>query len=383
MRRDPYRLYAELRPRGPVLRVSETSAWMILDYPSVRQALGDLERFGSDIPASRGSRFDWLLFMDPPRHQRLRALVGQAGCPHATAALEARIRELSARLLDEVVARGEMDVVRDFAEPLPLMVVAELLGLPAEQWPRLKRWSEAIVTLAGAIVGTEAETPDVSERYRAATAEIADELARLLADRRASGRDDLLTRLALAEVDGEGLSGEEIVRFFQLLLATGTETTANLIANAVLCLLDHPAELARLRDAPGLLGAAIEEVLRYRAPVQAALRVTRRPVELAGQYLEPGELVLLMIGAANRDPDQFAEPDRFDIGRDPNPHLTFGHGIHTCLGAGLCRLQARIAISDLLTRLRTFRPAVERPPEPRGALYAHGPSRLPIAFEPA
>jgi cytochrome P450 len=191
-----------------------------------------------------------------------------------------------------------------------------------------------------------------------------------------------LTRLVEAEVDGERLTQQDILGFFQLLLLAGSETTTNLINNALLCLVENPEQLARLRAEPELLPTAIEEVLRYRSPLQWMFRQTRRDIEMHGQTIPAGKLVLAMIGSANHDPQQFRESSRFDITRDPNPHIAFGHGIHFCLGAALARLESRIALSDLLKRVKGFELASDEPWEPRKGLHVHGPTRLPIRFEP-
>jgi cytochrome P450 len=202
----------------------------------------------------------------------------------------------------------------------------------------------------------------------------------LIAQRRAAHRDDLLTRLVEAEVDGDRLTQDEVLGFVQLLIVGGQETTANLINNAILCFIENPNQLARLQAAPDLLPSAIEEVLRYRSPVQWMPRATRRDVELHGQVIPAGKLVLPMIGSANRDPKQFAEAGCFDIARDPNPHIAFGHGIHSCLGGPPARLEAWIALADFLKRVKGFELASDEPWEPRKALHVHGPSRLPIRF---
>jgi cytochrome P450 len=200
---------------------------------------------------------------------------------------------------------------------------------------------------------------------------------------RSARPDALLTRLVEAEVDGERLTSEEVLGFVQLLLVGGQETTANLISNAVLCFLQHPDQLARLRAEPDLLPSAIEEVLRYRSPLHWMPRTTRRDVELHGRVIPGGKVVLPMIGSANRDPRQFPDPGRFDVTRAPNPHLAFGHGIHACLGAPLARLEGRIALADFLGRFRDFGRATDEPWEPRQARSVHGPSRLPIRFTAA
>ena len=192
----------------------------------------------------------------------------------------------------------------------------------------------------------------------------------------------MLTKLCEAEVDGDHLTEQEILGFFQLLLIAGSETTTNLLNNAILCLIEHPDQFARLRATPALMPSAIEEVLRYRSPVQWMFRATQRDVEVDGQTIPAGKLVLPIIGSANRDPQQFRDAGRFDIARDPNPHIAFGHGIHFCLGAPLSRLEARIALPDLLERLKGLELASHEPWEPRKALHVHGPARLPIRFEP-
>src|SRR5204862_1161061 len=223
----------------------------------------------------------------------------------------------------------------------------EMLGVPVAEWPRYRRWSDVILKLANTFSRDEEAARSIQE-YGAVTAEMRAFLPDLIAQRRAAHQDDLLTRLVEAEVDGERLTPAEVLGFVQLLLVGGQETTANLINNAILCFIEYPDQLARLRAAPDLLPSAIEEVLRYRSPLHWMPRATRRAVELHGQVIPAGKLVLPMIGSANRDPKQFPDAGRFDITRDPNPHIAFGHGIHACLGAPLARLEARIALTDLL-----------------------------------
>jgi cytochrome P450 len=274
-----------------------------------------------------------------------------------------------------------MDLAADFSVPLPLMVIAEMLGVPTEDQPRFKRWSDVMMALGYAVAGTE-EAARVQREFSEVTGEMRLYVRDLASQRRAAPRDDLLTRLVEAEVEGERLTEDELLGFVQLLLSAGHETTTNLIDNAFLCFLEHPEQLARLRAEPGLLPSAIEEVLRYRSPVQAMFRVTRTEVSLHGQVIPPGKMVLAMIGSANRDPRRFQDPDRFDISREPNPHIAFGHGIHFCIGAPLSRLEARVGLSVLLERMRDFSLASDVPWEPRRAIHVHGPTRLPIRFTP-
>jgi cytochrome P450 len=381
MRRNPFPAYAQMRDASPVFCLPPFGLWMIFDFDGVKRALVDHDTFSSDlshVPGS-GNPGEWFIFFDPPRHTKLRAIISKAFTPRVVANLEPRIRELSRLFLDKVIGLGEMDVAADFAVPLPMLVIAQMLGVPESDWPRYKRWSDVILKLANTFSKDAAATTAVEE-YRRVTAEMRQFLPGLIAQRRAARQDDLLTRLVEAEVDGERLTPEEVLGFVQLLLVGGQETTANLINNAVVCFMEHPDQLAKLRATPELLPSAIEEVLRYRSPVQWMPRATRRDVEMHGQVIPAGRLALPLIGSANRDPKQFRDADRFDITRDPNPHIAFGHGIHSCLGAPLARLEARIALADFLARIDRFEPTSDEPWEPRKALQVHGPSRLPIRF---
>ncbi len=382
-RRDPYPAYEQLRLGSPVFHLAALDLWMIFDFEGVRRALVDHDAFSSDLSLvpGQGNPGRWFIFFDPPRHTKLRALISQAFTPRVVAGLEPRTRELSRQLLDETIERGEMDLANDFAIPLPMRVIAEVLGVPGADWPRYRRWSDVILKIANTISKDDAAAKAIQD-YREVTAEMRAWLPELIAQRRADHPGDLLTRLVGAEVDGQRLTQEEILSFVQLLLVGGQETTANLINNAILCFLDDPSQLARLRAAPELLPSAIEEVLRYRSPLQWMPRATRRDVEVHGRVIPAGKVVLPMIGSANRDPKQFSEAGRFDITRDPNPHVAFGHGIHACLGAPLARLEARIALADFLERVEGFELASDEPWEPRQVLGVHGPSRLPIRLTP-
>jgi cytochrome P450 len=384
MRRNPYPTYERMRNAAPVFYFSPLDLWLIFDFDGVKRALVDHDAFSSDLSHVPGHRNpgEWFIFFDPPRHTKLRALISKAFTPRVVANLEPRIRELSRQLLDQTIERGQagdVDLAAEFSVPLPMRVIAELVGVPAADWPRYKRWSDVILKIANTISRDEEAARTIQE-YRAVTDEMRAWLPDLIAQRRSAHQDDLLTRLVEAEVDGERLTEPEVLGFVQLLLVGGQETTANLINNAVLCFLEHPDQLARLRSAPELLPAAIEEVLRYRSPLQWMPRATRRDVEMHGQVIPAGKLVLPLIGSANRDPNQFRDAGRFDITRDPNPHIAFGHGIHACLGAPLARLEARIALADFLKRVKGFELASDEPWEPRKALGVHGPSRLPVRF---
>jgi cytochrome P450 len=380
VRRNPFPIYEQMRARSPVLHVPPPfDMWMVFDYDGVKRVLSDHETFSSQVPAPK----DWFIFFDPPRHTKLRGLITRAFTPRVVANLEPRIRELSRTFLDRHIERGEMDLNDNYSVPLPMMVIAEMVGIPVAEWPRFKRWSDVILKLSYTMRGLDAdEGLKRSAEYHAVTGEMSGYLADMIRQRRAAPADDLLTRLIEAEVDGERPTHDEILGFFQLLIVGGQETTTNLINNAILCLVEHPEELARLRAAPERLPAAIEEVLRYRSPLQWTMRTPKHAVTLGGQTIPAGKLVLPVIGAANHDGRYFRDPGRFDITREPNPHLAFGHGIHACLGAPLSRLESRIALADLLSRLESLRLASDAPWEPRKALHVHGPARLPIRFAP-
>ena len=378
MRRNPFPAYERMRRTAPVFQDPRTDLWMVFDYEGVKRVLNEHSEFSSNLRATANQPTpQWLIFFDPPRHTKLRALIMSAFTPRMISGLETRIRQLSGELLDRLGDREEFDLAACYSVPLPLMVIAEMIGVPAADWPRFKRWTDIMMKLSYTAFDDE-ETKQAGADYFAMTTEMKAYLPELIVQRRAAPADDLLTRLVEAEVDGERLTEEEILAFVQLLLIAGNETTANLINNAVLCLVENPDQLRRLRATPALLPSAIEEVLRYRSPFQYMYRAARRDVELHGRVIPTGQIVLGIIGSGNRDPCQFPDPDRFDIGRDPNPHIAFGHGIHFCLGAALSRLEARIALTDLLSRFHTFELAKEEPWEPRKALHVHGPSRLVI-----
>jgi cytochrome P450 len=378
MRRDPYPVYDALRRGGPVFKVPPPfDAWLVLDYDGVRGMLADHATFSSRVPAPK----NWFLFSDPPQHTKLRGLISRAFTPRMVVELEPRIRAISRQLLDAALDRGEMDLADDFTVPLPMMVIAEMIGLPTDQWPRFKHWSDAILTLSYTRSGGAAAEQGMAN-FISTTDEMRAYLTETLS-RHAGSSDGLLSRLAAAEVDGQRLTHDEILGFVQLLVVGGQETTTNLVNNAVLSLLENPAQLARVTADRPLLPSAIEETLRYRAPFQWLMRTPTRDVELHGQTIPAGRLVLAMVGAANRDPARFPEPDRFDVARDPNPHIAFGHGNHFCLGAALARLEARVALGDLLDRTRNLARATDAPWEPRKALQVLGPTSLPVRFDRA
>jgi cytochrome P450 len=385
VRRNPYDLYAHLRRDGAVLHIPQVDLWMLLDYDDVKRALGDHEVFSSRASRTgpQGS-LNWMIFYNPPRHTKLRALVSKAFTPRMISELEPRIRKLSRELLAAVVHRGHMDLVADYSAQLPMLVIAEMLGIPVEDRATFRRWTEAILTLSDTVSGGENAT-DATQHFAAASIEMSAYLDQLIKHQESQGTVDegvnLLLRLSQAEIDGQRLTSADMLGFFQLLLLAGSETTTNLINNAVLCQIEHPDQAELVRRQPELLTDLIEETLRYRSPVQAVFRMTTEDVVLQGRTIPANSLVLPMIGAANRDSVHFDQPERFNVRREPNAHLAFGHGVHFCLGAALARLEARIALADLHQQFSNLELAGSEPWEPRRAFHVHGPSSLPVRFE--
>jgi cytochrome P450 len=378
MRRDPFAAYDQMRRFSPTFHVPPPfDAWLVFDFQGVKRVLSDHDLFSSCVPAPK----NWFIFFDPPAHSKLRALISKAFTPRMVSNLEPRIRSLSRQLINEFIGTGTADLATIYSAPLPMMVIAEMIGIPSADWPRFKVWSDQILLLSHTRSGTEKGAQALAA-FRDVAVEMSAYLDRMIEQRRSEPRDDLLTRLIEAEVDGVHLTQEEILGFFQLLIVGGQETTTNLIDNAILCFIENRDQLALVHSSPELLPAAIEEVLRYRSPLQWMMRSPKRDVELNGKTIPAGKLVLPMMGSANRDPNQFPNPDKFDITRHPNQHIAFGHGIHFCLGAALARMEARIALSDLLIHLKNFDLAGSEPWKPREALQVHGPAHLEIQFKP-
>jgi cytochrome P450 len=357
-RRDPYAIYERGRREHPVLlheglplRVASVFRYedcqaILRDAESWSSEFGNLQP-GEDVPPSS------MLGTDPPAHTRLRSLVNKAFTPRIVSRLEPRMRALAGELLDDAVAAGEVDLVQALSYPLPVVVIAEIIGIPAADRALFKRWSdEAIASLGVVFFGGLG--PERLERQRRLFEEMRGYFVPLAEERRARPQEDLLTGLVLAEHEGSKLSHEEMLSMLVLLLVAGNETTTTLIGNAVEALLDHPEAEKRLRGDPALLPTAIDEVLRLSSPVQFDPRRATRATTLHGVEIRPDDFVLCWLGSANRDERVFERPDVFDPARERNPHLAFGFGVHYCLGANLARLEARVAIGALLARTRGF-----------------------------
>jgi cytochrome P450 len=386
---DPYPVYHRLRAEDPVHH-HPFGFYVLTRYDDVAAFLRDARFDKSGYQALFESRFgggpdgSWLalsmLFRDPPDHTRLRALVSKAFTPRVVETLRPRVQAIVDRLLERVTGAGRMDVIADLAYPLPVTVISELLGVPAAEADAVRGWSFHVARALDAIalpVG-----PEVIERGRRATGEMVEYFGRLAEARRRRPGSDLLSGLVEAEEAGDRLTERELLATCVLLYVAGHETTVNLVGNGLLALLRHPQECRRLRDDPALLPGAIEELLRYDGPVQRTGRMAACDAEIGGVPIPAGALVLGLLGAANRDPAHFVEPDRLDVTRDQPRHLAFGSGIHYCLGAPLARLEAQAAIGTLLRRFPAVALAVERPVW-RPSSTLRGLEALPVILGPA
>jgi cytochrome P450 len=372
---DPYPAFAALREEDPVHYSQTHRAWLVTRYDDVSAAFGDA-RLSSDrvrpllaalSPERRQTAgpvmeliADWMVVTDPPRHTRLRKLVTAAFRPRQVAAMEGRLRELVDRQLDEFVAGGGQDLVAGFSLPLPATVIAELIGAPAADAERFARWSRELALVAFGAGGDER-----GERHRRALASIEEMLSYIgeliERERVEPGGGTMIAGLVAGGQDGERLSDEEIKGMCALMLFAGHETTTTTITSAVKLLLENPDQLELVRADPTLAGRAVEEVLRFEGAIKVLHRWVLEDLELRGREIAAGDRVLLVPAAANRDPERFADPDRFDITRSPNPHLAFGRGAHACIGAMLARLEMRLAIAAIVERLPGLRFAAAEP----------------------
>lgn len=391
---SPYPVYRRLLEEAPVYWSEAWGAWLLTRYDDVVETLRDNRRFTSlgrltktmqpalEEPLwesiqplvahySRG-----LINVDPPDHTRMRALVHQAFTPRRIARLRDHVQDIVDRLLADLREGDRMDVVRDLAYPLPVTVIAELMGVPAADHDRLKAWSGDIVKFM-ATARPEAEVLTLSQD---ALLSLRDYFRGILAARRRDPRDDLISALVAAEEGGDTLTEEELLSTLVTILIGGHETTTSLIASGTLLLLTHPEERRKLEAEPRLAQSAVEEFLRFEGPFQRNRRIATEDVTIGGQEVGEGELVMQLLGAANRDPAHFPDPDRLDIARSPNRHLAFGYGVHFCLGASLARLEAPVALETLFRRL----PGLELAAEPAALEWENtvfrGLKALPVTY---
>jgi pimeloyl-[acyl-carrier protein] synthase len=391
VREDPYPLYRRLREEDPV-HSSLPGLWVLTRHADCAAILKDHRRFSSDSRNSelyqvyRASMGDQeiamladdaprsMLFVDPPDHTRMRTLVNKVFTARVVESLRPQMQQIVDGLLDGFTERegAPVDLVTDLAYPLPIAIICEMLGVPKEDWGLFRHWSGELVLTLDPLV-----TLDVLERANSALEGFRQYFDGLYRERRAHPTEDVLSALLEAEEKGDRLSHDELFSTSILLLVAGHETTVNLISNGVLALLRNPDQLRRLQREPSLIRTAVEELLRYDSPVQLIGRTVMDPVEIGGHEIPRGHQVVGVLGAANRDPEQFSDPDRLDIGREDNRHLAFGGGIHFCLGAPLARVEGQIAIGSLVRRFGTIDLADDNP-ERRETITLRGLKSLPV-----
>ncbi len=365
---NPFPWYRQMRQTDPVRFNPSYYSWQVFRYADVQRVLTDWNTFSSQFGGNSGDPLSAsLITLDPPRHRQLRNLVTQAFTPRAVAQLAGRVESIVEELLAPTLSTGRLDVISDLAYPLPVIVIAELLGIPSQDRERFKHWSDAIVGADSPVYNPQRE---MSQYFM-----------EMIAKRRQEPQGDLISDLIKAEIDGQHLTMQELLGFCVLLLVAGNETTTNLIGNTFLCFDQMPELMDRLRADLSLVPAALEEVLRYLSPIQHMYRRAARDVELGGHKIKTGQMLVAWIGSANRDEAQFPDPDRFDLARNTQKHLAFGHGIHYCVGAPLARLEAKIAVTIMLSKMRNIRRDSGVALEPTGSNLVYGVKHLPVSFE--
>jgi cytochrome P450 len=380
-RADPYPLFDILRANAPVFYWEEWGIWFLTRYEDCNNLLrdnrlgrGEMLSFPDAEKALWEMMSEWMLTQDPPDHTRLRGLVHKAFTPRIVEQMRENIQVITNGLLDKVQANGRMDLIADLAYPLPVTVIARMFDVPEQDYALFHGWSNA---LGRTLDYTDDST--IYENGAKAAEEFIAYLQELVAERRANPGKDLLSALIQAREAGDSLTESELYATCTLLLTAGHETTINLIGNGTLALLRNPEQLAQLRENPGLMKTAVEELLRYDSPVQATGRVVYEDVEVGGLTLKPRAQVNFMLGAANHDPARFDNPHQLDLSRQPNPHLAFGSGIHYCLGAPLARLEGQIAFATLLERMPDLRLEIDEP-KYRDNFILRGLEALPVSW---
>ncbi|MGH2609341.1 MAG: cytochrome P450 [Tepidiformaceae bacterium] len=375
---DPFPFYRMGRQAMPVMFIEPMGLWIAFGYNECVEILKGHNSFSSHWPAPEGEQSGGsMLNSDPPDHTRLRGLVSQAFTPRMVEQLEPRIRQITTELLDAIAERSEADIVDALTYPLPVIVIAEIMGIPAEDRARFKYWSDEVVKQLGppSVEGDAQVDQQVMGEMEAYFTDI-------IAQRRVEPKSDLVSGLvAAADADGSKLTTQELLEMMLLLLVAGNETTTNLIGNAIQEFMEHPDQLALVQADPSLLPGAIEETLRHNSPVQSTVRRIAQPLELGGQQLGAGAEVLVLLGSANRDEAVYPDAEVFDIRREQTPrHLAFGLGVHFCLGAPLARLEAKVALEEFLARIRNFERTDDRMLPRVPTFIMRGVRELPIKY---
>lgn len=373
---SPFTVYDEMREQTPVRYDENRKCWDVFRYEDVQYVLKNPKLFSSQ----RNRANESMLTTDPPKHKQLRDLVNQAFTPRAIEALAPRIQEIADDLLSSHLAKGQIRMVHDLATPLPVIVIAELIGVPTTDRDKFKEWSDVQVK------GARDDSDEAFQELMAEKAKNHEELSNyftaIMEQRRVQPEDDLISLLLAAEIDGQKLTDKEIVGFCILLLAAGNETTTNLITNGVRILAEQPQLQEQLREHPEMIQTAVEETLRYYPPIVAIGRVAKETVELGGQTIQAGDQVISWVGSANRDEQKFADADTFVPNRKPNQHMGFGFGIHFCLGAPLARLEGRVVLQTLLNHMEHIQLVPDTTLQPIQSAFVFGVKEYPITFTP-
>lgn len=389
---NPYRTYSHLRAAAPLYWADKfrTGAWLVTRYADVLAGLHD-SRLSSQrshtltaaLPAEAQAEFatfneifsKWMLFLDPPEHSRVRKLLNKEFTPHMIQRLRPRIQQVVNELLDGAVGKSEMDFMTEFANPLPVRVIAEMLGIPSEDQRVFQIWSDDLADF----FGSAAATVETARRAQNSLVSLTEYFRAHVSARRESKGDDLVSLLLRVEEEGEVLTGEDLLAQCTLLLVAGHETTRNLLGNGLLALLRHPEQFAKLKDNPELINSTVREFARFDSPVQFAGRAAMEDFAWHDKEIRKGQTVILVLGSANHDSDKFTDPQKLDISRDEGMPLSFGHGTHFCIGAALAYTEAEIAFSSLLERTSSLR-MLDDVPAWRPNMGFRGLSRLPLAL---
>jgi len=390
---DPYPLYDLVRSENPVHWNESDKHWYMTRYDDVMAMLKDsrlssnrIRAIASDLPKETQEKVtplidaisSFMLQSDPPSHTRMRGLVNKAFTPHMIENMRSRIQYLVDGMLDDVQGNGGMDVLADLAIPMPGIVISDMLGVPPEDQPQFKKWSSDI-TGHYVASGSNVSVSDLYELSQKSFFELSDYFRVIIETLRGNPKDNLLSAMVEAEEAGDKLTTDELIANCVLLMFAGNETTTNLIGNGMLALLQNPEQLRMLQSDAGLIGPAVEELLRYDSPVQKTARTAIVDIEIGGKVIKAGDLVMMAYGSANRDPEQFEDPNRLDINRADNRHLAFAQGIHYCLGSALARIEGQIAINTLINRMPDIKLAggnIERCP----TTHIWGYKALPVSF---
>ncbi|RNB92415.1 cytochrome P450 [Brevibacillus fluminis] len=367
--------YKKMREESPIHFDEQAGAWDLFLFDDVEWLLKEASLFSSERPTLEGDVRS-LLSLDPPKHTQLRAIVNKAFTPRELEMWRPRIQTLVTKLLDDLKGKDTVDIIRDFAYPLPVIVIADILGVPYEDMDKFKEWSDILVEGPKSMTAEAVESL-LTEKL-AKQKEMYAYFDEIIAQKRKNPQEDLISVIISAEVDGAKLADNEIRAFCKLLLAAGNETTTNLIGNGMYCLLEDRSIFERVNKEPDLIPGAIEETLRFRSPVQAINRFAKQDIELRGHSIKKGQEVVGWIGSANRDETHFLYADTFDPARQQNKHLAFGKGIHFCLGAPLARLEAALAMPELINRFPDMRLPENLQLEPIVSGFVYGLKSLPV-----